>query len=183
MYPFLRFLLVLRSASRMPRMALLDTHVSHHRAMPWDMDMFAELNNGRTLTLYDLGRFGAGARIGLPGLLRRKRWGLAVAGASVRYRRRVTALQRLEMRTRLAGWDARFIYVVQSMWVEGTCCSEALLRTAVTSRAGTVPPAAVAEALGHAGPSPALPPWVRAWIDAEGTRPWPPLPDADRPAI
>lgn len=155
-------------------MAITDEHVSHHLCMPWDLDGFLELNNGRTLTLYDLGRFGAGARVGLSSVLRQRRWGLAVAGCSVRYRKRVTALQRIEMRTRCISWDARFIYIVQSMWVGGTCTSEALMRTAVTSRAGTVPPSEVMDALGWEGPAPEPPAWVAAWIEAEGTRPWPP---------
>jgi hypothetical protein len=40
---------------------------------------------------------------------------MAVAGNSLRYRRRVRAFHRLEMRSRLLGWDARFLYVEQSM--------------------------------------------------------------------
>ncbi|TFL20134.1 thioesterase family protein [Jannaschia formosa] len=174
MYPFLRLALQTWRLRRAPRIAPTDTHVSHHLCWPWDLDGYLELNNGRTLTLYDLGRFGAGARMGLIGMLQERRWGMAVAGASVRYRRRVTAFQRIEMRTRLVGWDDRFIYIVQSMWVKGTCTSEALLRTAVTSRAGTVPANDVAAALGWRGDAPEIPAWVRAWIEAEGTRPWPP---------
>jgi acyl-CoA thioesterase FadM len=176
MYPFLRLAWQLLRLRRAPRMALLDTHVSHHRCWPWDLDGYAELNNGRTLTLYDMGRFGVGARTGLFSVLRARRWGLVVAGASIRYRRRVTAMQLIEMRTRLAGWDDRFLYVVQSMWVGGTCTSEALLRMAATSASGTVPTERVAAELGWTGPSPELPDWIAAWIEAEGTRPWPPVP-------
>ena len=176
MYPFARLAWTVLRQRRAPRMALTDTHVSRHLCWPWDLDGFAELNNGRTLTLYDLGRFGAGVRMGLTGALRDRGWGLAVAGASVRYRRRVRAFQRIEMRTRCVGWDDRFVYVVQSMWVRGTCTSEALLRTAVTSPAGIVPPAEVVAALGWTGEAPGVPPWVASWIEAEGTRPWPPQP-------
>ena len=183
MYPFLRLIWQTFAARRAPAMAPLDTHVSHHRCWPWDLDGFMELNNGRTLTLYDLGRFGLGVRMGLMAALRRRGWGLAVAGASIRYRKRVTAFQRIEMRTRCAGWDERFVYIIQSMWVDGTCTSEALMRTAVVFRGKAVPPAEVLEELGWQDPAPALPDWVSAWIAAEGTRPWPPqpLPEAHRP--
>ena len=177
MYPFLRLAWQLWLTRKQPAIPLTGGHVSHHLCLPWDLDGFAELNNGRTLTLYDIGRFTAGRRMGLSGVLKRNRWGLAVAGTSVRYRRRVTAFQRIEMRTRCVGWDHRFVYIDQSMWVDGTCTSQALLRTAVTSRAGTVDPALVAREIGHEGPSPALPDWVARWIEAEGARPWPPLGD------
>ena len=174
MYPFIRLAWQLWLTRKLPAMALTDVHVSHHVCMPWDLDGFLELNNGRTLTLYDLGRFTAGQRMGLSTALKRKRWGLAVAGASVRYRRRVTGFQKIEMRTQCVGWDHKFVYIVQSMWVKGTCTSQALLRTAVTSRAGTVSPDIVAREIGFDAPPPQMPDWVEGWIAAEGTRPWPP---------
>ncbi|SDY29030.1 Acyl-CoA thioesterase FadM [Jannaschia faecimaris] len=181
MYPFIRLAWQLWRTRVAPPMGLTDLHVSHHHCLPWDLDGFLELNNGRTLTFYDIGRFTAGQRMGLSGALRRRRWGLAVAGASVRYRRRVTAFQKIEMRTRCVGWDHKFVYIVQSMWVKGTCTSQALLRTAVTSRAGTVEPVEVAREIGYDGPSPALPDWVAGWIATEGTRPWPPQDAVDVP--
>ncbi|MEO0859352.1 MAG: acyl-CoA thioesterase [Pseudomonadota bacterium] len=175
MYPFARLFLQLLRLRSAPRIQLTDTHVSYLRCLPWDLDGFLELNNGRILTLYDLGRFGIGMRIGLMAALRRNRWGLAVAGTSVRYRKRITAFQRIEMRSRCVGWDDRFIYLVQSMWVDGACCSNALMRTAVVAKGRSVPTADVVAALGHVGPSPTLPDWVQAWIEAEGQRPWPPV--------
>ncbi|MFO6466156.1 acyl-CoA thioesterase [Jannaschia sp. KMU-145] len=178
MYPFLRLAHQLARARGLPPLGLRDVHVSHHRCWPWDLDGFMEMNNGRTLTLYDLGRFGAGVRMGLSGVLREKRWGLAVAGTSVRYRKRVTAFQKIEMRTRVVGWDARFVYIVQDMWVAGTCCSQALLRTAVVAGGRAVPTTEVLTAMGEDAAPPALPDWVAAWIEAEATRPWPP----ERPA-
>jgi acyl-CoA thioesterase FadM len=174
MYPFLRLALQVLRQRRAPSTGVTDGHVSHHLCLPWDLDGFLEMNNGRILTLYDLGRFGAGARMGLLGVLRRRGWGLAVAGCSVRYRRRITAFQRIEMRTRCVGWDGRFVYVVQSMWVRGECCSQALMRTAVVARGRAVPPEEVLGELGWTGPSPEMPDWVLDWIAAEATRPWPP---------
>lgn len=185
MYPFLRLAWQTLATRRAPRLRPLDEHVSHHLCLPWDLDGFLELNNGRTLTLYDLGRFGAGARMGLMAALRRRKWGLAVAGCSVRYRKRVTVFQKIEMRTQCVTWDARFIYIVQSMWVNGTCTSQALLRTAVTSRKGTIPAADVMAELDWHEPAPEPPDWIAGWINAEGTRPWPPqaIPDGHVPPV
>lgn len=177
MYPLIRIMKEKLKYRRAPRLGLFDTHVSHHRCWPHDLDFYLELNNGRTLTLYDLGRIVLFERIGASDEMRRRRWVGTVAGTSIRYRRRVQAFDRLEMRTRVLGWDARFLYVEQGMWREGTCTSQALLRTAVVGSGSMVPIGEVAAALG-AGESPALPGWVRAWIAAEDERPWPP---EDRP--
>lgn len=174
MYPFLRMVHALVLAGRQPPLGLFDTHVSTLRCWPWDLDPWVELNNGRTLTLYDLGRLPLARRTGVDRVLRAKSWGLTVAGSSTRYRRRVTAFTRLTMRSRCLGWDARFIYMDQSMWAGGDCTSQVLIRSAIVSRAGIVPPAELAAAMGLPPESPALPAWVEAWTAAEATRPWPP---------
>ena len=86
---------------------------------------------------------------------------------------------RFTMISRLVGWDERFVYMDQSMWRGTECCNQVLIRSAITSETGIVPPAQVLEALGHPGESPALPDWVQAWIAADAARPWPPeIPDS-----
>ena len=174
MYPFLRLACQIHRFRRAPALDILGTHLSWHRCLPWDLDPWNELNNGRTLTLYDLGRIPAGRRVGLDRALAAKGWGMSVAGASVRYRRRITLWNRLEMRSRLIGWDARFLYMDQSLWKGAECANQLLLRSAVTSREGIVAPARLIEAMGLRLDSPPLPDWVQAWIEAEAARPWPP---------
>jgi len=179
MYPVIRLLWQLWRHRNDPPLPLTGTHVSHHYCLPWDIDLWRELNNGRTLTLYDLGRIPLAGRVGLIAVLRRRRWGLAIAGASVRYRRRVRMFDRIEMRSRLLSWDARFMYLEQSMWRrDGECASHILYRAAVTGKGGIVPPGDVLDALGQPGlAAPPLPGWARAWIGADAERPWPPMQD------
>lgn len=177
MYPYLRMVKEILKFRGAPPLHPFETHVSHHLCWPQDIDPWMELNNGRTLTLYDLGRIGLAARTPLGKTLRQRRWGMAVAGASVRYRKRIRAFDRFEMRSRLLGWDERFLYLEQSIWRKGECASQVLIRGAVTKGArGILPPAELAAVLGLAPESPALPRWAMAWIAAEAERPWPPEP-------
>lgn len=176
MYPFFRLFKDIYRASRQPRLGLFETHVSNHICMPWDLDIWMELNNGRTLTLYDLGRTPLAVRTGLSKVLREKRWGLTVAGSVVRYRRRVRMFDKVTIYSRVLGWDHRFVYLDQSMWnTRGDCTSHAVYRTAVTDKNGIVAPDRIVEAMNLEGEtSPELPDWVRDWIQAEDQRPWPP---------
>lgn len=176
MYPFIRLAKVMWTARSMPKLGVWDTHISHHIIWPLDIDIFMELNNGRTLTLFDLGRFGASTRLGLMDVLKSKKWSFAVAGVSVRFRRRVRPFERVEMRTRIVGWDDKFTYIEQTLWKKsGECANHILLRTAVTGPSGIVPPDEVQDALGTQESRPTLPDWVQAWIDADNMRPWPPM--------
>jgi acyl-CoA thioesterase FadM len=152
------------------------THVSRHTCWPWDLDLWMELNNGRTLTFFDLGRLPLAQRNGLARVIRENGWGITVAGASVRYRARIRLFDRVEMRSRGVGHDGRFLYIEQTMWKGATCTTQALIRSAVTSTEGIVAPQKVLAAMGHDGVSPALPDWVSAWIAADAVRPWPPEP-------
>ena len=175
MYPFFRMAKELYKFRKALPLDLNESHVSQHICWPWDLDMWRELNNGRTLTLYDLGRIPLARRVGLLDALKRNGWGMAVAGVSVRYRKRVLAFERVEMRSRAIGWDARFLYVEQSLWNRrGECAGHALYRMAVTGEAGIVAPTEVAHAIGHAPEGPQMPRWVQEWIRAENHRPWPP---------
>jgi hypothetical protein len=116
MYPLIRMAKEFWVHRNAPPLGLLDTHVSHHICWPWDLDIWLEFNNGRSLTLYDLGRIPLARRTGLMAALRRNGWGLTMAGASVRWRRRTRVFERLEMHSRCVGWDDRFLYIEQTMW-------------------------------------------------------------------
>lgn len=174
MYPYLRLWHQFRTQRHAPPLGLLEPHISRHRIWPLDLDPWGELNNGRTLTLFDLGRVPMLARIGFVAAARAKGWRLTVAGNTLRYRRRVTLFQVLTQRSRVLGWDARFFYLQQSFYSGAECTASMLCRVAVASGAGLVDPGEMALALGADPRSPALPDWVQAWIAADATRPWPP---------
>lgn len=178
MYPIMRMVKELIKFRNASPLQLTGTHVSKHRCWPSDIDLWMELNNGRTLTLFDLGRIPLAQRIGLVGVLRREKWSMTMAGATVRYRRRIRTFEKIEMRSRAVFWDARFIYLEQSMWKQdGECANHALYRAAVTEKNGIVTPDRVMEAMGLDEQSPEAPGWVANWIAAESTRPWPPMQD------
>ncbi len=174
MYPIIRVVKEILIARRMPSLAPLDSYVSHHRCWPQDIDTYMEMNNGRILTILDIGRTGLAQRIGLLAALSKNRWGLTVAGNSIMYRKRIRPFAKFRVVSKCVGWDARFVYVEQSIWIGPDCAVQALLRTAVTDKNGIVKPALLMAAMDLRDPSPALPDWVQNWIDADKTRPWPP---------
>jgi acyl-CoA thioesterase FadM len=177
MYPFVRLAKELWIHRAAAPLDVGQTHVTRLVCWPWDIDLWMELNNGRTLTIMDLGRVVLFRRLGVLAVMRRKGWGGTIAGASVRYRRRIRMFDRIEMRSRILGRDDRFTYAEQSLWRGGECCSHALLRMATTGPGGIVPTADLARAMGLPPEAAPLPGWVRAWVQADALRPWPPMQD------
>jgi acyl-CoA thioesterase FadM len=94
-------------------------HIPTHICWRIDIDIFGELNNGRTLTLYDLGRLVLGKRTGLMTVVHKNGWGMTMAGSWVRYCRRVKMFQKITMRTNVLGRDDKFMYLNQTMWSKG----------------------------------------------------------------
>jgi acyl-CoA thioesterase FadM len=176
MYPVIRLLTSTVRAMRATPLAYDGVSEISFVCRPWDIDMFGEVNNGRQLTLYDLGRFDLAWRCGLVRVLRDRHWGLTVAGSSARYRKRIRMFDRVTMRTKALGYDERWIYLAQSMTVKGEPASALLVRTCVTAKGRTVPTNDVRHALGDTNWQPVLPDWVRRWDEADKERPWPPVP-------
>lgn len=183
MYPYLRLAKVLWRARTRPALELGATSELPMRVWPTDIDIYPEQNNGRHLTLFDLGRYDYAVRCGLYREVRRRKWGFMVAGSSARFRHRLRPLQRYTLSTRLLGHDDRFFYFHQFTHSQRGAHSSALVRGAVIDRQGLVSIAEVGAALGRADWDPPLPAWTRAWIDAEGQRPWPPQELATESAV
>lgn len=174
MYPIVRVIKEVFRARRMPPLDARGAHVSYHRCWPHDLDGYMEMNNGRILSILDIGRSGLAQRVGLIGALRDNKWGMTMAGNSVRYRKRIRPFAKFRTVSRAVGWDDKFFYLEHSIWIGTDCAVQALFRSAVTDRNGIVSPAKVFAHVGHDAASPQMPAWVQAWIAAENTRPWPP---------
>ncbi|MFB2538885.1 MULTISPECIES: acyl-CoA thioesterase [unclassified Acinetobacter] len=178
MYPFIRFgQTLIKSAWATRKGQMLkpwDVSEIQINSNLSDMDNFGEMNNGRVFTLFDLGRIDFAVRSGLGKLLIKNRWGLVVAGSSIRYRKRIFSGSQVTIKTRIVGLDERWIYLEQSMWVKGEATSSALLRTAVTGKGKALPTQTVLDAIGHSSWTKTPEDWVQAWIDAEQLRPFPP---------
>ena len=173
MYPFVTSLREMLKVRAAPPLAPGEIHETPLRIWPWDLDLARELNNGRSLTLMDAGRIPALYRSGLF----RKVYGagmfMTMAGATVRWRRRIVLWDRVLLRTRILGWDARFFYVEQAILKGDEAAVHAVYRVATTRGRGLVE-AQQAASLNGWGNTPPLPDWVAEWSETESRRPWPP---------
>jgi acyl-CoA thioesterase FadM len=172
MYPYIKLARVLWQARRSPKLELRDRTELQFRVGLTDADLFGELNNARYLVYTELARWDYSLRVGFIALMRRNKWGLAVGGASLRYRRRVPLFARFTVSSELVGHDGRWFYFLHEFHCNERICCSALLKAGATSKQGLVPAAEVMENFG-VEMNPGIPAWVAAWIEADSLRPWP----------
>ena len=128
------------------------------RVWPNDLDTNLHMNNGRYLTLMDLGRLDLIIRTGLHRVLRARKWYPVVGAAHVVYRRSLDPFERFTMETRLLGWDEDWIYLRQDMIKgDGRLAARAIFKTVFLHRGKRIPSADLAEAFGLPAQSPPLP--------------------------
>ena len=173
MYPYLKLIATLTKARFRSKLNIDDASILNLRAGFADIDVFVELNHARYFNMMELGRWEYSYRVGFLKLMKAQRWGIAVGGASVRYRRRIPFWGKFTLSTRLIGHDGRWLYLLQETHRKKRICSSALIKAGATSKNGLVPAPEVVKAMGIENWDATVPAWVEAWIEAESQRPWP----------
>lgn len=107
--------------------------------LPNDMDIYGHMNNGRYLTLMDLGRIDLIVRTGLGKASQSNRWSPLVGSVNIRYRRSLKSFQGFALRTRMIGWDEKWFYIEQTFWHRRKIVARALVQGLFRARDGNVP--------------------------------------------
>lgn len=97
-----------------------ETMVLRFRTWPHDLDLNLHMNNGRYLTLMDLGRMQLLARAGLLAKVVSRGWMPMIGEVQMRWRRALAPFQAFELRTRLVSWDEKWFFIEQSFYVGET---------------------------------------------------------------
>jgi acyl-CoA thioesterase FadM len=166
-YPLLRFLKVLIKARFAPPVAPDELVVTRLRVWPWDLDFNLHLNNGRYMSLMDLGRADLIAKSRLLGLLARRRWAPVLASSGIRFRRSLGPFQTFDLTTRIVYWDEKWFYIHQEFVRDGDVYARALVKGLFVGPSGNVPIRALMAAIGIERPDPVRPPVIDDWLAFE----------------
>jgi acyl-CoA thioesterase FadM len=166
----LRFLRVIIAAWFGKRRGLREPSRLFIRVWPNDLDLNVHMNNGRYLTLMDMGRMDMMLRTGAMRLWFGKGWQPLVALSMCRHFKALRCFQSFELRTSVLGWDEKWVYFEQRFLRGEELYALAVVKALMASKEGPVPTQALFQELNfhHQFPhSPALPPWVQTWLSAE----------------
>jgi acyl-CoA thioesterase FadM len=176
-----RTLLVMLQARRRRRRQgrLAPTAVGRIRltTLPTDIDVLRHMNNGRYLSLFDLGRWDLMVRTDLADIMKARGWYPVVGSETVTFRKSLRLWQRFELQSRWVGHDDRALYLEHRAVVRGEIYASAIIRGRILRRAGgTVPMDELLEALGLEDALPEMPEWTHEWASNVA------LPSTRRPA-
>lgn len=112
-------LLFLRRALKFDRLGIFDLCRTGFAVNPLDLDLNMHVNNGRYLSIMDLGRIDLMLRAGiLPALLRQGYYPV-VASESIRFKRSLNLWQAFTLETQIESWDERDFFVLQKFVIDG----------------------------------------------------------------
>lgn len=153
---------------RRPPLEPLGTSVLRFRVWPNDLDVNVHMNNGRFLSIMDLGRFDLSFRSRLGRVMLRNRWQPLVGGITMRYRRSLAPFEAYALHTRLLGWDEKWVFLEQRFLKRGgDLAAEGVVKALFRGRGGNVPVAEVLRQMDYEGDPPELPEAVRLWAGGQ----------------
>ncbi|MFC4224105.1 acyl-CoA thioesterase [Lysinibacter cavernae] len=133
-----------------------------------DLDVLRHMNNGRYLSIMDLGRLDLMYRSGMWKKLGELGWYPVVVSQNITYRKSLELGQAFVVETQIVGHDVKSFYMEQRFVVKGEIYARAFVRARFLKKTGgTLTAAEVIEGLGVADvPANRMPQWVQDWSDA-----------------
>ncbi|RYZ96768.1 MAG: thioesterase [Proteobacteria bacterium] len=127
---------------------IAEAQVLHFRAWPHDLDINLHVNNGRYLTLMDLGRVQLMARLGMGRKILAERWMPVIGSVHMRYRRSLPPFRAFRLETRILAWDEKWFFIEQKFMAGEELMAVGLVKGLFRGGQGSVP---VAELLSLSG--------------------------------
>lgn len=139
-----------------------------------DLDPFRHMNNGRYLTLMDLGRTDLMVRSGLARAAFAHKWTPIASAVVIRFRREMRLFQKFHLITRIVWWDERQSVIEQAFVLvggkhDGQVAAHAMFKGGLYDRGAKafVPAARLMQEAGFSVQSPPMSEAVAAYLAAD----------------
>lgn len=171
-----RTLIVILVARRRLRRSgrLGPTEISRIRltTMVTDIDLLLHMNNGRYLSLFDLGRWDLLVRTGLWDVMKTRGWYAVVSSETVTFRKSLELWQRFDIESRMIGHDDKAVYLEHRAVVDGEVYARAIIRARMMKRSGgRLSHEELFAAVGRPEGVPEVDEWVHEWAAASALPP------------
>jgi acyl-CoA thioesterase FadM len=125
------------------------------------------MNNGRYLSIMDLGRLDLLMRTDLMGALLKHRWQPLVGGVSMRYRQSLLPLARYKLHTKVIGWDDKWFYMEQKFTKKNRLIAVGLVKALFRGKGRNLSPDEVLRLIKVNIEAPQIPERVLTWLSMD----------------
>lgn len=95
------------------KLSFTEVSRSRFRVWPTDLDILNHMNNGKYLSVMDIGRFDLMQRNGVWQLFKDEGWYPVVVGQTISYRKSLNPWMRFWIESRILGYDDQAVYMEQ----------------------------------------------------------------------
>jgi acyl-CoA thioesterase FadM len=148
MYVFFRLFKVMILGFFKSKISALEESQTELMVWPNDIDYNLHMNNGRYLTLMDIGRMDLSMRTGLIKVMLTHGWIPVVGSAQIRYLREIRAFKKFSIHSRVASWDQKWFYMAQDFKVGDTVHARAMVKAVFKKKGKTIPPQQIIAEMG-----------------------------------
>lgn len=151
---FIRLMLVLLSGHFRPKLKVTDSSVLFFVVCPNDLDIYAHMNNGRYLTVMDLGRIDLILRSPLGEVASKNKWNPLVAASHMIFKRPLKIFETYRLRTRILGWDHKWFFIEQRFEHRNKVIATGYVKGLFRGPEGNIPSEEALKRSGHTQASP-----------------------------
>lgn len=137
------------------------------RVLPNDLDLNMHMNNGRYLTIMDLGRLHLTYCNRLLGRCLKRGWLPVLGSAKIHFIKSLNIFEKYQLKTKVIYWDEKWIYLEQDFMKQGEVCATALVKALFTSKKGKITSQQVIDLMDEPVEKPTIPKHLERWIVAE----------------
>src|SRR5262245_25249797 len=108
----------------------------HMRVMPNDLDIYLHVNNGRYLTLMDLGRLHLMAVTGLLKPIQKQKWYPRLGSIKVHFIRSLRVFEKFTQTSQVIYWDEKWFFIEQKIFKGNELYVTALIKCLFVNKDG-----------------------------------------------
>lgn len=164
---FLRTLQTLSGSIFKRRIQRADEVIRHSfRVLPIDLDLYRHMNHAKYLNYLEAARWDLQVRSGFLKLALKRGWIGPIASVHIAYFRPLNLFQRFEITTQFIGFEEKWFYILQRIWLGEKEACRALIRGTVRQGRSNVSSAVYLAELGFDPNHMEIPPEVVDWVRA-----------------
>ena len=171
---YFRLILCIIKSLCAAKMDILEKSVMRFHVLPTDLDFNMHMNNGRYLTIMDLGRLDMMIRTGLIKAVTGKTHAPVVGTAKIRYRLPLLPFQAYDLETEFVYWDDEWAYIEQRFVIakgpkKGAVAAIAVVKVSLYDRINKrrPNPHEFLSTFGYHHDSPEISPFLQSFIQTE----------------